>query len=674
MALLTSIFRLVITLGAIGPTLSRQKLPTLRTIYALIVSRPAARFTTHVTSRAHSFIAIVPSGARGTTFSTLQLQTGYALAAVGLGDAFAAGVQAGFAQTRSFVMEEAFITDGDAPRPLEDQGAGAGETSVFGGAVAGLASRVARLAQAAVEILIDVAAVAPVRHAPPLRVDLPVLQTRYASGLVTFRTSRGALYTLVLVRIRIVMSRTFLYATTFVPEALLTARDALGTVRTLARFARLVAGGARVVLRFVRVRGAGGEAFVLIEQEVVVATRAVVGAVLAAPAVRLTRRASLHRIVFEITFGTLLQTNIQIDNSHMTWGTRKATFLVWTGARFARLMTGLTNALGIGVAPRWTRTDASPVHPLVLAGYTLGGALAEAPLIVALFITVLFGLFVVVDVVVVVANLRLFPVERTNRLFGFGTRERVDVLEVVEPFEGFAVEEIVVGDGSHRFRYRGKSESVERRLPRTRLRPASRSHSYGIHGSSVEYQLPLFQNTRLVDVPVSRVYYLQGPAPLGSLPPKVHAQERPVVEIRTDHVSGPLEQQSRSGAHRRDQHNPEVPPREESQRDLALDVLQEVHLVQRIAASVHVHVEIESGTVRGIDLPIFNQFLRLADVLRWHRRPLLGQRDQRAGVHQTVAELVRHFSAHAVRYPAALLLEGRRSRRQHHQVLHVPPG
>jgi hypothetical protein len=172
------------------------------------------------------------------------LQTGYALAAVGLGDAFAAGVQAGFAQTRSFVMEEAFITDGDAPRPLEDQGAGAGETSVFGGAVAGLASRVARLAQAAVEILIDVAAVAPVRHAPPLRVDLPVLQTRYASGLVTFRTSRGALYTLVLVRIRIVMSRTFLYATTFVPEALLTARDALGTVRTLARFARLVAGGA----------------------------------------------------------------------------------------------------------------------------------------------------------------------------------------------------------------------------------------------------------------------------------------------------------------------------------------------------------------------------------------------------------------------------------------------
>jgi hypothetical protein len=74
MALLTSIFRLVITLGAIGPTLSRQKLPTLRTIYALIVSRPAARFTTHVTSRAHSFIAVVPCGARGTTFSTLQLK------------------------------------------------------------------------------------------------------------------------------------------------------------------------------------------------------------------------------------------------------------------------------------------------------------------------------------------------------------------------------------------------------------------------------------------------------------------------------------------------------------------------------------------------------------------------------------------------------------------------
>lgn len=63
---------------------------------------------------------------------------------------------------------------------------------------------------------------------------------------------------------------------------------------------------------------------------------------------------------FKISLRTLLQTNIQIDDSHMTRRTAKATFLVRPCTRVASLVTRLTNAPGVRVTPRWTRTDAGP--------------------------------------------------------------------------------------------------------------------------------------------------------------------------------------------------------------------------------------------------------------------------------------------------------------------------
>lgn len=239
----------------------------------------------------------------------------------------------------------------------------------------------------------------------------------------------------------------------------------------------------------------------------------------------------------------------------MTRGAREATFLIGAGAGLAGVVTRLAHILGVRVTPRRTRAHTSPVHAFVLTGYTLGRSPSEAALIITLFIAVFFGFFVVVHIIIVVSNLRLLSVQQTDRLFGFRSRKRINIGEVMETFEVFRIEEII-GDLRRRLRDRRKRKRIERGLPRTRLRPARRSDSNGINGSPVEYQLPFFKYSRLIHVPVPRIDDAQRPATFRPFAPEMHAQERPIVEIRTDHVSGPLEEQRRRGTHRRDQQDP----------------------------------------------------------------------------------------------------------------------
>lgn len=155
------------------------------------------------------------------------------------------------------------------------------------------------------------------------------------------------------------------------------------------------------------------------------------------------------------------------------------------------------------------------------------------------------------------------------------------------------------------------------------------------------------------------------------------AEERPVVEVGADYVARPFEQQSGRGTHRRGEQQPEVAAREEPQRDLALYVLEEADLVQGAVAGVDVHGHRERAAVRRVDLsakqkravlppgnvptqcahtksvctlPLLVDFLRLADVLRRYRGPLLCQIHHSASVHQPVTELVAHCNRNKHRY------------------------
>jgi len=113
---------------------------------------------------------------------------------------------------------------------------------------------------------------------------------------------------------------------------------------------------------------------------------------------------------------------------------------------------------------------------------------------------------------------------------------------------------------------------------RRRLR-VRRPQPYRIGGRAVEYQLPLLEYARLVDVAVAAVMHGHRPRTVHLLAPKVHRQERPVVKVGAYHVPGPFEQQRGRGAQRRGEVDAQVATREEPQRYLALHVLGESHLV-----------------------------------------------------------------------------------------------
>lgn len=91
---------------------------------------------------------------------------------------------------------------------------------------------------------------------------------------------------------------------------------------------------------------------------------------------------------------------------------------------------------------------------------------------------------------------------------------------------------------------------------------------------------------------IAGVDYLQVPATLRFLPPEVDAEERPVVKVGADDVAGSFEEEGGGGAHGRGKENPQVAAGEESERNFALDVLEELDFVEGVAASVHVHEEI----------------------------------------------------------------------------------
>lgn len=181
------------------------------------------------------------------------------------------------------------------------------------------------------------------------------------------------------------------------------------------------------------------------------------------------------------------------------------------------------------------------------------------------------------------------------------------------------------------------------------------------------------QDAGLVHSPPATVDHLQRPAALRLLAPEVHAEEGPVVEVGLGDVPWPLKQQRARRAHRRGQQDAQVAAREEAQRNLALHVLEEAHLVRRTRTPVHVHVVLQRVPVGALNLVVLGDLPALADVLHRHIRPLLGQADHRSRVHQAIAELVADLLLHPVQNPSPLLLEGLGARREDHQVLHVTP-
>lgn len=88
--------------------------------------------------------------------------------------------------------------------------------------------------------LTDVTAITSVRHAPPLAVDLPVLQARDAGGPVALRTPRRAFHALPVSRVCVVMCRAVFHAPTIVPEPPVAAGYALRAVGAAAALAGLV--------------------------------------------------------------------------------------------------------------------------------------------------------------------------------------------------------------------------------------------------------------------------------------------------------------------------------------------------------------------------------------------------------------------------------------------------
>jgi len=131
-----------------------------------------------------------------------------------------------------------------------------------------------------------------------------------------------------------------------------------------------------------------------------------------------------------------------------------------------------------------------------------------------------------------------------------------------------------------------------------------RPQPYRIGGRAVEYQLPLFEYAGLVDVTVTAVVHGHRPRAVHLFAPEVHRQERPVVEVGAHHVPGPFEQQRGRGAQRRCKVDAQVAAREEPQRNLALHVLGESHLVQAAHAPANLHGDGHRATRCRVDLPV----------------------------------------------------------------------
>ena len=129
------------------------------------------------------------------------------------------------------------------------------------------------------------------------------------------------------------------------------------------------------------------------------------------------------------------------------------------------------------------------VHTFISTRHALVGPFSEAPLIVALLVTVILRLLVGVDAIVVIPRDGFLPVQRADGLHGIGPGEAVHVLEVVEILVQFRAEDVV---GDQRFRRvrlgsRRKRDGI-RGLP-TVLRTAPQPYRIGF--GAVKDQLPL---------------------------------------------------------------------------------------------------------------------------------------------------------------------------------------
>lgn len=158
-------------------------------------------------------------------------------------------------------------------------------------------------------------------------------------------------------------------------------------------------------------------------------------------------------------------------------------------------------------------------------------------------------------------------------------------------------------------------------------------------------------------MPGTRVYDLESPATLGFLTPEVDAEEGPVIEVGIENVPGPFEEEGRGCAHGGAEQESQIAAGEETQRDFALNVLEETHLVEGAGAAVYVHGDAESVAVDRVDLTVLIDFLGLANALDRDVCPLLRKTDNCTGVHETVAEFVGDFALYAVDNPTGLLLE-----------------
>lgn len=248
------------------------------------------------------------------------------------------------------------------------------------------------------------------------------------------------------------------------------------------------------------------------------------------------------------------------------------------------------------------RSVYSLVEPVVLAGDALRGPAAVAALLVALGVAVAHH-HLVVRVGHDVAALRdrdVVAVERGDRLLGAARRPVVHEARVG----------VLVGAVDLlRLGVRREGECVDARV-RVEARLRLVLDAVRVRLGAVEDELPLGEAAGLVDAAAAAVDDLQRPPALGLLAPEVHAEERPVVEVALDDVARPLEQQRAGGAHRRGEQHAQVAARVEAQRDLALHVLQEAHLVHRVRAPVHVHVRLQRVVGGALDRPLLVDFAR----------------------------------------------------------------
>ena len=191
---------------------------------------------------------------------------------------------------------------------------------------------------------------------------------------------------------------------------------------------------------------------------------------------------------------------------------------------------------------------------------------------------------------------------------------------------------------------------------------------------AVEHERPLLEEA-LVDA-LAVEADLEGPLAPGVLCPGVRGHEGPLGEavVRVV-VVGARREDHGARAHGRAEEELDVAPARGVERDDGLHVLQVVDL--RLAARARRRLDRQEERLVGGDLAGRLVGAALAVVARRHRLPLLGQRHHGARVQHAEPEQVVELEPHAAHRPveAALRVEQRVAlRRQHRQVLHVPPG